>query len=262
MVRAEIVLAVAAANFFAGFIGVVLILWGKKWSQRNLHWGIGFGAGILIGIALLEIVPTAIDLASEKAMVFVLIGFAGFFLIEKFTLVHHFDRKEGDSHLHFSIATFFVLCLHAVLDGVIIGLGLEFDEAFGLMIFVAILFHKLPLAVSVASVFLDKSEKKMAVLQMLIFALSTPVGLVATVVFLKGLPVDAIGAVAGLSAGIFLYLGATDMLPEISHPRHWEQGDESYLFSRWVAWEPTVWVFIGMVLSFVPHLLLEGSLHH
>lgn len=266
MIHPEIVLAVALINFLAGFVGIVLILLNKKWDERNLHWGIGFGAGILIGISLLEIIPTAIDLATEKVMVFVLLGFVSFFLIEKFTLIHHFDRvKEDEVHLHFSTATFVALCLHAVLDGVIIGLGLHLNEAFGLVIFVAILFHKMPLAVSVAGVFLADREKKRAVLQMLTFALATPVGLVAAVLLLGDLPREVIGYVVALSAGIFIYLGATDMLPEITHPGHAREGtphDPAHPRSRWIAWEPTVWVLIGMLLSFVPHLLLGDSVHH
>lgn len=265
MIRTEIVLAVALISFLAGFVGVVLILWNKRWSARSLHWGIGFGAGLLIGISFLEIIPTAIDLATEKAMVFVLLGFVGFFLVEKFTLVHHFDRMEGGEGFRFSLATFVALCVHELLDGIVIGLGLHLSEAFGLVIFLAILFHKMPLAVSVASVFLGSIEKRTAVLQMTIFTLITPIGLVAAVVFLKDLPREVIGAVVGLSAGIFIYLGATDMLPEINHPGHGGEGAERaerHPAGRWITWEPTVWVLIGMIVSYFPHLLLEGMHHY
>jgi zinc transporter ZupT len=100
---------------------------------------------------------------------------------------------------------------------------------------------------------------------MLIFALSTPVGLIASVLFLGDLPREIIGNVVALSAGIFIYLGATDMLPEISHPGHAQEGsphDPARPPSKWIAWEPTIWVLIGMILSFVPHLLLGDSGHH
>ena len=163
------------------------------------------------------------------------------------------------------MATFAALCMHSVLDGIVIGLGLHFDEVFGLVIFVAILFHKLPLAVSMASVFLGTTEKKKAVLQMLIFALATPVGLIAAVVFLGDLPEAAVGAMVGLSAGIFIYLGATDMLPEINHPRQSceeERLNGKHQMNRWIAWEPTIWVLLGMIVSFVPHQLIERFLHH
>jgi len=265
MVRAEVVLAVALISFLAGFVGVVLILWNKRWSARSLQWGVGFGAGLLIGISLLEIIPTAIDLAAEKAMVFVLLGFTGFFLVEKFTLVHHFERKEGGGGFHFSRATFVALCLHALLDGIVTGLGLHLNEAFGLIVFVAILFHKMPLAVSVASIFLGNAQKRNAVLQMLIFALATPVGVVMAVLFLGHLSREVIGTVAGLSAGIFIYLGATDMLPEINHAGHAGEAAETgerHPLGRWIHWEPTFCVLIGMTVSFVPHLLLHGVLPH
>jgi zinc and cadmium transporter len=265
MVRTEIVLAVALISFLAGFVGVVLILWNKRWSERSLHWGVGFGAGLLIGISLLEIIPTAIDLAAERAMVFVLLGFVGFFLVEKLTLVHQFERMEGGSPFRFSMATFVALCVHALLDGVVTGLGLGFSEAFGLVIFFAILFHKLPLAVSVASVFLGNMRRGAAVRRMLIFTLATPVGLILAVLLLRGLPDHVIGSVVGLSAGVFIYLGATDMLPEINHPG--QGGEEAGPGGRrppgrWISWEPTLWVLIGMAVSFVPHTMLEGSLPH
>jgi zinc and cadmium transporter len=261
MVRPEIVLAVALINFLAAFVGVVLILRNRTWSERNLRWGVGFGAGLLIGTSLLEIIPTAMDLAGEHAMLFVLLGFVGFFLIEKVAGVHPPECPDGEPHFHFSMATFVALCLHALLDGMVIGLGLHFSEAFGLVIFVAILFHKLPLAVSLAGVFLAGSKRRNAVIQMLIFALATPLGLLATVAFLGEIPEEVMGAVVAISAGFFIYLGATDMLPEINHPwRDCEKGPhaEPKPVRRWEGWEASVWVLIGMGVSFIPHLLLEG----
>jgi zinc transporter ZupT len=261
MVRTEIVLAVALINFLAAFVGVVLILWNRTWSERNLRWGIGFGAGLLIGISMLEIIPTAIDLAGEHAMIYVLLGFVGFFLMEKCTREEPGDCAGMGRHFHFTLASFIALCLHALLDGMVIGLGLHLNEAFGLVIFVAILFHKLPLAISLAGVFLRSSKKRTAVIQMLIFALATPLGLVATVAFLSNIPGEFMGAVVGVSAGLFLYLGATDMLPEIAPPwQDCEAGNPAGRKppGRWATWEPVLWVLAGMIVSFVPHLLLEG----
>ena len=250
MVRTELVLAVALINFLAAFVGVVLILWNRTWSERNLRWGIGFGAGLLIGISMLEIIPTAMDLAGEHAMIFVLLGFVGFFLMEKITREEPGDCSAAGRHFHFTFASYVALCLHALLDGMV-----------GLVIFAAILFHKLPLAISLAGVFLRSSKKRTAVIQMLIFALATPLGLVAAVLFLRDIPEHVMGAVVALSAGLFLYLGATDMLPEIDLP--WpgcEPGNPegNQPPDNWHSWEPVLWVLIGMAVSFIPHLLLEG----
>jgi len=260
MAFTETVLVLALINFLAASVGVVLILWNRKWSERNLRWGVGFGAGLLIGISMLEIIPTAMELSGEHAMLFVLAGFAGFFLIEKATGRHHPEEcGSEEKHFHFTLASFVALCLHALLDGMVIGLGLHLSEAFGLMVFVAILFHKLPLAVSLAGVFLSGTERGKAVIQMLIFAAATPVGLLGTAAFLGDLPEPFMGAVVALSAGFFIYLGATDMLPEINHSwRECGPGKGARHARRGSAWEPTIWVLIGMGMSFVPHLLLEG----
>jgi len=260
-----LLVGVALTSFFAGSAGVALILLDIRWSQRNLGWGIGFGAGLLIGLSFLEILPTAMELAPEGAMFFALIGFMSFFLIERFTMIHRFEQVPEEAGFLFSKATFVALCLHAILDGIVIGLGLHLNETFGLIIFAAILFHKLPLSISVASVFLGKTEKKTAVGQMFIFAAATPVGLVAAVAILRGIPEASIGLVVALSAGIFFYLGATDMLPEITHGGPHTaglQGEEPVKQSKWLSWEPTLWVFFGLLASFLPALLGLNAHHH
>ncbi len=266
MVQTDLLLAVALINFLAGFLGVALILLNIRWSERNLRWGIGFGAGLLIGLSFLEILPAAIELVHEQAMLFVLAGFMGFFLIERFIHIHRFEQiaLEGGS-FHFSKATFLALCVHATLDGIVIGMGLHLDETFGLIVFAAILFHKLPLAISVAGLFLGNVPKKSAVIQMLGFALATPAGLLAAVAVLRDIPENVIGSVVAMSAGIFLYLGATDMLPEITHATHPHAHDSRTDIREpdmWRSWEPTLWVFIGIAASVLPQLLGLHGHHH
>ena len=265
MVSTELVLGVGLACFLAGFVGVLLILLKIRLSERNLRWGIGFGAGILIGLSFLEILPEAMELAPHGAMAFVVIGFMGFFIIERFTQIHRFEHMGEKGGFHFSKASFVALCLHAFLDGVVIGMGLHLGETFGMIVFAAILFHKLPLAASVASIFLGKEDRKSAIIQMLIFAGATPVGLAAAYAGLGEVPVRYIGFIMALSAGMFLYLGATDMLPEISHGGHGGHDADGHQHrpSAWLSWESTLWVFVGILASLLPRLFgIEGHDHH
>lgn len=252
MIQLEIFIAVIMISFLATFIGVIIILLDKKWDDVKLHWGIGFAAGLLIGISLLEIIPTAISLSeSENIMVFALIGFLTFFILEKFILLHHFDRKE-ESHIQFSLITFIALCLHAFLDGIIIGLGLEFSELFGLILFMAIIIHKLPLAISVAGILLLNIKKQKATVEMLFFSFMTPLGLIIANNLLSGLQQGIIAMLLALSAGILIYLGATDMLPEITHLNHQKTTHGSLKNSEL---KSTFWVILGFSLSLIPALL-------
>jgi len=263
----EFALAAGLITFFAGFIGVALILLNLRWSDRNLRWGVGFGAGLLIGLSFLEIIPTSMDLAGEDAMLYVLVGFISFFMIEKFIQVHRFEEIEAQRAFHFSRAIIVALCLHALLDGLVIGLGFHFDEVFGMIVFLAILFHKLPVSVSMASIFLGGAERRSAIIQMLVFSFATPVGIMLSLYILEGVPDQVIGLVVALSAGVFLYLGATDMLPDISHgERHGShvQDEKAQNKNKWSIWEPTLWVFIGIAASLVPRLLIlfGVDVHH
>ena len=253
MITFEILISVIVVSFLAGFIGVILIIHGKKWDEQKFHWGLGFSAGLLIGISLLEIIPTAISLTESKnIMVFALIGFLTFFILEKFILLHHFDRHEK-KNMEISLITFIALSIHAFLDGIIIGLGLEFSEKFGIILFVAIIFHKLPLSISVGSLLLTNIKRKKAVIKMLIFSFMTPIGLIIASNVLTGIQQDNVAILLALSAGILIYLGATDMLPEITHHTHQETEHASL---KKAEINSTIWVILGFSISLIPNLLL------
>lgn len=260
MIQIELIYAIAGINFIAGFIGVILIYLNKNWDEDKLHRGLGFSAGILIAIAILEIIPTAIEMSgSNDIMIYTLLGFLIFFLLEQFILIHHFDRhsEHGSKHYQFTSATFIALCIHAFLDGIVIGIGFEFSEEFGIIVFVAIIFHRFPLAISMANIFLFNNVKNTAMLKMTIFSSMAPFGLIFAISFLSSVPIEVLASLIAVSGGMFIYLGATDMIPELSHNEIKEVEGLSQLIKLWLKWESTIFVVLGMFVALIPHFLLK-----
>ena len=258
MVQIEIILLLAFVNFIAGFIGTILIFFNKHWDEQKLHWGLGFSAGLLLAISLLEIIPTAIEMSdSHDIMIYTLIGFLAFFILEQFILIHHFDRHSdhGTQMYAISLSTLIALCIHAFLDGVVIGLGFEFNNEFGLIIFIGIIFHRLPLAVSLANLFINQENRNNALLKMTFFSIMAPTGLLISYFGLSGLSTEFFATMIAISAGMFIYIGATDMIPELSHSR--EIKPTKGIKDLIKKWEATFFIILGMLTAILPHLFLE-----
>jgi ZIP family zinc transporter/zinc and cadmium transporter len=104
------------------------------------------------------------------------------------------------------------LAAHAFFDGVAIASGFVLSNALGWMIFVAIILHKVPEGFTIASVMLASGQtRRTAVVSAVALAAATIAG-VLIIGFLPrwvqvGLP---------LSAGVTIYVAATDLVPEVN----------------------------------------------
>src|SRR5271155_4077456 len=190
-----LLLGVTAAG--ANVLGGSLIAHGQ-WSRRYLKYFIALGAGFMLATALLEMIPESLKLRGDHESFFFrdtssvfLLVLAGYFLVHFFehTLAPHFHFGEETHHeeisqAHASYAALLGLGIHTLFDGVAIASGLLVSTSLGVVIFVAIFLHKLPEGFTVAS---------------LMFALRSTVE-------------DALP----LSAGVTLYVAASDLIPEVN----------------------------------------------
>jgi ZIP family zinc transporter/zinc and cadmium transporter len=206
--------AVAAAATVAGGVFVVLhlkhrIIWLKSF--------IAFGAGFLLAAGLLAMVPEAFAAMEARAGIFILAGYLLTHLFEH-TLVPHFhfgEETHGDSlslgRGSFA-ATVVGLLVHSFFDGVAIGSGFIMDPRLGWLLFLAIALHKMPDGFTLASVALaSRQTGKMAITGVIALAAATLVGTaLVSVVAQWAAPALAI------SAGVAIYVAATDLMPEVN----------------------------------------------
>ncbi len=203
--------AAAAAN---GFGGAVIVQ--KDWDRRYLRYFIALGSGFMLGTALLEMLPESMRVAGPNAPLLLL---TGYFLVHFFehTVTSHFHfgeetHTEEYAQPHRVYSVLFGLLIHTFFDGIAIASGFLVSQWLGWMIFVAVILHKVPEGFTASSVMLAGGRsKKAAWLASAILGGATVLGVLTVTVFTRSLP-----AGLPLSAGVTLYVAASDLIPEVN----------------------------------------------
>jgi ZIP family zinc transporter len=211
-----LVLGLAAAG--ATLAGGALAL---RYAAR-VHLILGFSAGAVIGVALLDLLPEALDLAPAGRTALSVTGMAALgFLIylaaDRALLM--LARGDAGHRGHFGAGS---LTVHSLLDGLAIGLGFQASAAVGAALAVAVLAHDLADGVNTVNLSLTGSASARIARRWLIADALAPLVGIALSRFIV-LPTGALGAVIAVFSGFFLYIGASELLPESHHrhPRAW-----------------------------------------
>ena len=206
----------ASGNLLGGYFVVR-----RDWPRRYLQYFLALGAGYMLAVALLEIIPESVHLAGESALLMVLIGY---FLVHLFehTLAPHFHfgeetHHEEVSHGHARNSVVLGLVIHTFFDGVAIAAGFLVSAWLGAMIFVAVFLHKLPEGFTVASVVLASGQGRVRAL----WAAAALGGATLLGVLLTSLLQGQLKYALPLSGGVTLYVAATDLLPEVNREPNW-----------------------------------------
>lgn len=209
-------LVAAGGNLLGGYFVVY-----REWPRRYLQYFLALGAGYMLSVALVEVIPESIRLAGEQALFFVLIGF---FLVHLFehTIAPHFHfgeetHTEEMQHLHARSTVLLGLAIHTFFDGVAIAAGFLVSTWLGMVIFLAVFLHKLPEGFTVASVVLASGQGKRRAVQAAGFLGAATLAGVLLTSQLQGQLKYALP----LSGGVTLYVAATDLLPEVNREPGW-----------------------------------------
>lgn len=207
-------------------IGGVILLYKESWARRISLTLVSFAAGALIGAAFFDLLPEALEEAPEQqVMIAVVVGILTLFLIEKFLKWYHcHDHEECDTHAKtFSSTVLIGDGIHNFLDGIAIAAAFVVSVPAGIATTIAVFFHEVPQEIGDFGVLLHSGYKKSKVFFLnLITALTTPAGAILGYFLLPAIQ-PALGHILGFTAGAFIYIAASDLLPEV---RHKEQGKE------------------------------------
>jgi len=211
-------LAYTAIAASANLIGAAAVVAHSRWSVRALENMVALSAGFMVSVALLDLAPDAIKTQGESAALVILIGYLLVHLTQH-TLAPHFHFGE-EVHQVSKVVSFSALAglmLHTFVDGVAIASGFGVSHALGLLVFFAILLHKLPEGLAISSLFLASGESRRAALAASgALALSSLLGALLTqqvpLLGQYGLP---------LAAGVTLYVGASNLVPEFQGKTGW-----------------------------------------
>lgn len=209
-------LVAAGGNLLGGYFVVR-----RDWPRRFLQYFLALGAGYMLAVVFLDVIPESIRLSGVGALLYVLIGF---FLVHLFehTIAPHFHFGEEThceevSQHHARTTVLLGLTIHTFFDGVAIAAGFLVSTWLGAIIFAAVFLHKLPEGFTVASVVLASGQgKRNAILAAGLLGAATLFGVLLT----SSLQAQLKYALP-LSAGVTLYVAATDLLPEVNREPNW-----------------------------------------
>ncbi|MEK6932866.1 MAG: ZIP family metal transporter [Nanoarchaeota archaeon] len=198
---------------FATIIGILLVLYAKNFTRKYSIYIVSFAAGVLLTFALTHLIPDSLELYDNSLMI-VLLGFLIFYLIEHFVMHHSFHESYETKHNAGKTAVI-GLGFHSLIDGVVIGAGFEISTELGFITTLAVIAHELPEGMTSMAVLLHANIKKFwAVFYSFLVALATPFGATLTLFFLNDITESILGILIALSAGSFLYVAASDLVPE------------------------------------------------
>ncbi|WP_242340265.1 MULTISPECIES: ZIP family metal transporter [Anaeromyxobacter] len=235
---------------------------------------LSFSAGVMLGAAFFHMLPEAVEAGGAAALPYAMLGFLLLYLLERFVLVHvcaepgpggvpeldpHVHGAPAHVHVHgdatgcgvhtMGLAAFVGMSLHTIVDGFALGAA-NVEAELGLLVFLAILAHKIPNAFSLSAILRAEGYTRGRALAMnAAFALMVPLGAGLYVLLRETVHVEAFTSIAlAASAGTFLHLSLSDILPD--------------LHRRGVArWRLSIAMIGGLVLMWALRLLRAGHGH-
>lgn len=206
---------VTLGAFFATLFGG----WFALRLRDRLHLILGFSAGAIIGVAFFDLLPEAIQLsmtAHEISTILAVtaLGFALYLILDRMFFMHSHDAD--DSHAHRGQVGAGSLSFHSLLDGIGIGLAFKLSPAVGLVVAAAVLTHDFSDGINTVNLILKNGGSRPEAFKWLtVDALAPVVGVLSTLYF--SVSEDTLGLLLALFAGFFLYIGASDLIPESHH---------------------------------------------
>jgi ZIP family zinc transporter len=204
----------AAATLLGGWLALRF--------ANAIHLILGFSAGAVIGVSLFDLLPEALRLgqgARDPALLtgVAALGFFGYLVVDRAMLIASGGGGGHRGHLGAGSLT-----LHSFLDGLAIGLGFQVSATVGGILAVAVLAHDFSDGVNTVNLALAGSSGPRAARRWLFADAMAPLcGILASRLIV--VPSNALAIVVAAFAGFFLYIGASELLPDSHHrhPRAW-----------------------------------------
>lgn len=199
-------------------VGAAAVTARPRWSPRTLELLLAFSAGFLVVVALAGLVPEAIAHGGPRAAGIILAGFLLVHLTQH-ALVGHFHFGEETHHVSraVSVSALAGLLLHTFVDGVAIASAFHVSEELGALVFGAVVLHKVPEGLAISSLWIAAGRTRAAAMGA---AAALGVATVLGVVFTDVVdPLSEWGL--ALAAGVTLYVGASNLIPEFQGKTGW-----------------------------------------
>lgn len=234
-----IVILAALAGTLLSLIGGILLLNGRISREKIMLYAMPLAAGAFLGAAFLTVLPEALHLAEENGgaaniFLWTLVGFVLFFVMERSIRWFHRHHEHAGENSQKSLVIIGDT-LHNAIDGVAIGAAFLINIPFGVAATVAVAAHEIPQEIADFGILISKGMRRKKVL--LINILSGLAAVAAAVItFSLGGAIEAIvPALLAIVAGYFIYIAASDIIPDIHERAHKQANVQAVLLVAGIA---------------------------
>ena len=200
------------ANILGG--GIVAA---RPWSRSFLAYFIAFGSGFMLATTITVMIPECFErMPGARAALWILMGY---FIVHVFehSVPEHFHFGEETHAEEFlrprvAYAALGGLMTHTFFDGVCIACGFLISNWLGILMFGAVIFHSIPEGFTMASIMAAAKKSRAAGMWAVTgLAMSRLLGILAMALVQRWVNYGL-----ALSAGVTLYVAASDLIPEVN----------------------------------------------
>ena len=226
--------------------GGMIMLFKKQIQTKILLPLVAFSAGSLIGGAFFMMIPEGLHHFDNIKIFFLVLlaGFSLFFILEQFLHYHHCKKAESDCRKPMSYLILIGDGLHNLIGGLSIAGLFVIDFRIGFLAWLGAVFHEIPQELGDFAALIHSGwEKKKALMYNFLSSLTFLFG--GLITYFVSDKID-VSFLIPFAAGNFLYIGATDLIPEVNKHSTLKNNLIHFLFFA-------VGILIMFVLSQIHH---------
>jgi len=224
----DILIATFVVSLFS-LVGIFALSLKEETLHNILLILVAFSAGSILGAVYFDLLPEAIEFfeGKSRAYIYIALGFVSFFFLERFIYWYHGHGHEADisktvdraSTKGFAYLNLIGDGIHNFIDGMVIAASFMIGFSTGLATTVAVIFHELPQEMGDYGILVYAGFKRSKALMLNFAAATTVVFGGVSAIFLIGAVEALSGFLIALLAGGFIYLGASELIPELHGER-------------------------------------------
>lgn len=232
-------------------LGGIVLLFKKDLTLKISHLLISFAAGTLLGTAFFDLLPEAFEYGGEDNIFFwALAGLLAFFVFERFVHWFHYHSEEEEVHKAEKIEPAVPLIilgdtLHNFIDGVVIAATFLVSVPIGVLTAFAVAAHEIPQEIGDFAILLNKGLSRKRVLLINFLSALTAIAGALLMFFLKDKVEEILPIILAITAGFFIYIASSDLIPEIHHEKR--KGFAFYESLLLFLGVFLVWILVGIL---------------
>ncbi len=202
-------------------VGGVILLIKPKFANNISHLLASFAAGALLGTAFFDLLPESLHEGdSQMVFFYTLLGILFFFLLERFLHWYHHHSSEVENFRGKPIVSLIIVgdTIHNFIDGMAIAATFLVSIPLGIVTAIAVGAHEIPQEIGDFGILLKQGLKRKRVIMVNVFsAFASIVGAILLVFLGEGVHESLIPMLLPITAGFFIYIALSDLIPEIHH---------------------------------------------